>query len=110
MIPATLAAVPEAPLAPIPPVPPAPRIAPVPPVPPVPPSHWSNISIDDELITIDGQRKRFYVVVTGEQETSVENVFAAGDVSSPLAPTISGACGAGATAAKVIASRLTKKT
>jgi thioredoxin reductase (NADPH) len=47
-----------------------------------------------------------YVVVTGEQETSVGNVFAVGDVSNPLAPTIAGAMGAGATAAKVLASRL----
>ncbi|HWS99383.1 MAG TPA: FAD-dependent oxidoreductase [Pyrinomonadaceae bacterium] len=47
-----------------------------------------------------------YVVITGEQETSVGNVFAVGDVSNPLAPTIAGAVGAGATAAKVIASRL----
>jgi thioredoxin reductase (NADPH) len=52
---------------------------------------------------------RGYLVVTGEQETSVENVFAVGDISNPLAPTVSGACGAGATAAKVIASRLTGK-
>jgi thioredoxin reductase (NADPH) len=50
--------------------------------------------------------ERGYIVVTGEQETSVGNVFAIGDVSNPLAPTISGATGAGATAAKVIASRL----
>ena len=50
--------------------------------------------------------ERGYVVVTGEQETSVEMVFAIGDISNPLAPTVSGACGAGATAAKVIASRL----
>lgn len=50
--------------------------------------------------------ERGYVVVTGEQETSAEMVFAVGDVSNPLAPTVSGACGAGATAAKVIASRL----
>ncbi|MDT5059684.1 MAG: thioredoxin reductase [Acidobacteriota bacterium] len=50
--------------------------------------------------------ERGYIVVTGEQETSVGNVFAVGDVSNPLAPTISGACGAGATAAKVIAARL----
>lgn len=50
--------------------------------------------------------ERGYVVVTGEQETSVEMVFAVGDVSNPLAPTVSGATGAGATAAKVIASRL----
>src|SRR5215204_5405453 len=50
--------------------------------------------------------ERGYVVVTAEQETSAEMVFAVGDVSNPLAPTISGAAGAGATAAKVIASRL----
>jgi thioredoxin reductase (NADPH) len=50
-----------------------------------------------------------YVVVTGEHETSVSNVFAIGDVSNPRAPTLSGATGAGATAAKVIASRLMKK-
>jgi thioredoxin reductase (NADPH) len=50
--------------------------------------------------------ERGYIVVTGEQETSVGNVFAVGDVSNPLAPTIVGAAGAGATAAKVIAARL----
>ncbi|HEY6187916.1 MAG TPA: FAD-dependent oxidoreductase [Pyrinomonadaceae bacterium] len=50
--------------------------------------------------------ERGYIVVTGEQETSIGNVFAVGDVSNPLAPTISGATGAGATAAKIIASRL----
>ena len=50
--------------------------------------------------------ERGYVVVTGEQETSAEMVFAVGDISNPRAPTISGAAGAGATAAKVIASRL----
>jgi thioredoxin reductase (NADPH) len=47
-----------------------------------------------------------YIIVSGQQETSVISVFAVGDVSSPLAPTISGAVGAGATAAKVIGSRL----
>lgn len=47
-----------------------------------------------------------YVAVNREQETSVAMVFAAGDVSNPVAPTISGATGAGATAAKVIAARL----
>jgi thioredoxin reductase (NADPH) len=52
---------------------------------------------------------RGYVVTTGEQETSVEMVFAAGDLSNPLAPTVSGACGAGATAAKVIAARLSRR-
>jgi thioredoxin reductase (NADPH) len=49
---------------------------------------------------------RAYVVISSLQETSVENVFAVGDVANPLAPTISGAVGAGATAARVIASRL----
>jgi thioredoxin reductase (NADPH) len=52
--------------------------------------------------------ERGFIVVTGEQETSIGNVFAVGDVSNPLAPTISGATGAGATAAKVIASRLAR--
>lgn len=50
-----------------------------------------------------------YVTVTNEMETSVRNIFAIGDVSNPLAPTISGATGAGATAAKVIAARLNRK-
>jgi thioredoxin reductase (NADPH) len=47
-----------------------------------------------------------FLVVNGMQETNVPMVFAIGDVSNPLAPTISSATGAGATAAKVIASRL----
>ena len=47
-----------------------------------------------------------FVGVNSQQETSVPMVFAVGDVSNPLAPTISGATGAGATASKVIASRL----
>lgn len=47
-----------------------------------------------------------YIIAGGDRETSVDNVFAIGDVSNPLAPTISGATGAGATAAKVIAARL----
>jgi thioredoxin reductase (NADPH) len=50
-----------------------------------------------------------YVLTTSQHETSVSNVFAIGDVSNPLAPTISGATGAGATAAKIIASRLNKR-
>ncbi|MCM3870935.1 MAG: NAD(P)/FAD-dependent oxidoreductase [Pyrinomonadaceae bacterium] len=50
-----------------------------------------------------------YIVVTSQQETRVPNVFAVGDVSNPLAPTLSGATGAGATAAKVIAARLNSK-
>ncbi len=50
-----------------------------------------------------------YVVVNNQQETNVSMVFAVGDVSNPVGPTISGATGAGATAAKVIASRLNAK-
>jgi thioredoxin reductase (NADPH) len=50
-----------------------------------------------------------YVVVNSQRETSVPMVFAIGDVSNPVAPTISSATGAGATAAKIIASRLTAK-
>ena len=62
-----------------------------------------NTELFREQVHMD---ERGYIVVTGEQETSISNVFAIGDVSNPLAPTISGATGAGATAAKVIASRL----
>jgi thioredoxin reductase (NADPH) len=47
-----------------------------------------------------------FIIVKSSQETNVANIFAIGDVANPLAPTIVGACGAGATAAKVIASRL----
>lgn len=50
-----------------------------------------------------------YATVTSEQETNVPNVFAIGDVSNPLSPTIISAAGAGATAAKVIASRLNRR-
>ncbi|HJR06037.1 MAG TPA: FAD-dependent oxidoreductase [Pyrinomonadaceae bacterium] len=55
------------------------------------------------------QDERGYIKVSSEQETSAENVFAIGDISNPLAPTISGATGAGATAAKVLAARLGNK-
>ena len=62
-----------------------------------------NTDICREQIQLDDKG---YAVVTNQQETNVANVFAIGDVSNPLAPTISGAAGAGATAAKVIALRL----
>jgi len=52
--------------------------------------------------------ERGYVLVDSRHETNVANIFAIGDVANPLAPTIAGAVGAGATAAKVIASRLTR--
>lgn len=62
-----------------------------------------NTELFRDQLSVD---ERGYVVVNGQQETSVPNVFAIGDMTNPLAPTISGAVGGGATAAKVIASRL----
>ena len=62
-----------------------------------------NTEIFRQQLPLDN---RGYAVVNSQQETGVVNVFAIGDVSNPLAPTISSAAGAGATAAKVIASRL----
>jgi thioredoxin reductase (NADPH) len=62
-----------------------------------------NTELFGEQLHMD---ERGYIVITGEQETSVGNVFAVGDISNPLAPTISGAIGAGATAAKIISARL----
>src|SRR2546422_10112194 len=62
-----------------------------------------NTELFSGQLQLDGQG---YIIVSGDRETSVGNVFAIGDVSNPLAPTISGATGAGATAAKVIAARL----
>ncbi|HKO62308.1 MAG TPA: FAD-dependent oxidoreductase [Pyrinomonadaceae bacterium] len=53
--------------------------------------------------------KQGYVLVNNNLETSVENVFAIGDVASPHSPTISTASGNGATVAKVIASKLQQK-
>jgi thioredoxin reductase (NADPH) len=50
--------------------------------------------------------ERGYITTSAEHETSVANVFAIGDVSNPLAPTIAGATGAGATVAKLISARL----
>jgi thioredoxin reductase (NADPH) len=65
-----------------------------------------NIGLFREQIETD---ENGYVVVNSQQETNVPMVFAVGDVSNPIAPTISSATGAGATAAKVIASRLKAK-
>lgn len=49
-----------------------------------------------------------YIQAQNSQETSLSFVFAIGDVANPLAPTVSGATGSGATAAKVIAGRLNR--
>jgi len=65
-----------------------------------------NTELFREQLQVD---EHGYVGVNSEQETSVPMVFAVGDVSNRLAPTISSATGAGATAAKVISSRLNRK-
>lgn len=65
-----------------------------------------NTELFREQLTVD---ENGYLEVNSRQETNVPMVFAAGDVANPTAPTISGATGAGATAAKVIASRLNRK-
>ena len=62
-----------------------------------------NTQLFREQLELD---EKGYIKVSSTQEASVPMVFAVGDVSNPLAPTISGAAGAGATAAKVIAARL----
>lgn len=62
-----------------------------------------NTELVGDQVQLDEQR---YIVTDSRQETNLPMVFAVGDVSNPLAPTISSAVGAGATAAKVIASRL----
>ncbi|HKP47833.1 MAG TPA: FAD-dependent oxidoreductase [Pyrinomonadaceae bacterium] len=64
-----------------------------------------NTDLVRDQIDLD---KTGYVLTDAQHETKLTNVFAIGDVSNPVAPTISGAAGAGATAAKVIASRLNK--
>lgn len=66
-----------------------------------------NTGILREQVAVDD---RGYVLVNRNLETNMNNVFAIGDVSSPLSPTISTASGNGATAAKVIASRLQQKS
>jgi thioredoxin reductase (NADPH) len=62
-----------------------------------------NTHLFKEQLEMD---EKSYIKVNSTQETNVPMVFAVGDVSNPLAPTISSATGAGATAAKVIAARL----
>lgn len=53
-----------------------------------------------------------YVKINAACQTSVEGVFAVGDIANPLAPTVSGAVGMGATAVKqlsIISRQLKKK-
>ena len=72
-----------------------------------------RIGVEPNSQLFNGQLQldaRGYIVVDASQQTTVENVFAIGDVANPLAPTIAGATGAGATAAKVIAARLLRRS
>lgn len=62
-----------------------------------------NTELFKEQIPTDGEG---FITVNSQQETNLPMVFAVGDVSNSIAPTISGAAGSGATAAKVIAARL----
>lgn len=50
--------------------------------------------------------KNGYIEIDSRCETSVENVFAVGDLANPLAPTVSSAVGTGATAAKALTAKL----
>ncbi|HVS21799.1 MAG TPA: NAD(P)/FAD-dependent oxidoreductase, partial [Pyrinomonadaceae bacterium] len=62
-----------------------------------------NTELFQDQLELD---EKGYIGVSARQETSTKNVFAIGDVASPLSPTISSAVGDGTTAAKVIVSRL----
>jgi thioredoxin reductase (NADPH) len=64
-----------------------------------------NTELFRESLKLD---KNGYIEISGTGETSAENVFAAGDVANPLAPTVSSAVGSGATAVKVIFDRLNR--
>jgi thioredoxin reductase (NADPH) len=65
-----------------------------------------NTELVGDQLRLDEQR---YVLTDSRHETDVPLVFAIGDVSNPLAPTIISAAGGGATVAKVIAARLNKR-
>lgn len=65
-----------------------------------------NSELVREQLAVD---EKGYIEVSSIHETSVPFVFAIGDVSNPVGPTISGATGAGATAAKAISARLNNR-
>lgn len=58
-----------------------------------------NTEIFADQIELD---ENGYIEINRVCETSIENVFAVGDVANPLAPTVSSAVGTGAIAVKVI--------
>jgi thioredoxin reductase (NADPH) len=62
-----------------------------------------NTKLFKEKLDLD---KLGYIKINSNCETSLESIFAVGDVANPIAPTISSASGMGATAAKVIYSNL----
>ena len=71
-----------------------------------------RIGVEPNTELVRGQvnlTEQGYILTNSEHETNVPMVFAIGDVANPLAPTISSAVGAGATAAKVIAARLSAR-
>jgi len=62
-----------------------------------------NSEIIREKVALDTDG---YIKINSNCETSVKGIFAVGDVANPLAPTVSGAVGMGATAAKAISALL----
>ena len=65
-----------------------------------------NSELFDGKLKLDENR---YIKVSASCETSADRVFAVGDVANPLSPTVSGAVGMGATAAKVIFDKLQRE-
>ncbi len=62
-----------------------------------------NTEIVRGQLGLDGQG---FIKINQNCETNIKGVFAIGDVANPLAPTISGAVGMGATAVKIIGEKL----
>lgn len=62
-----------------------------------------NTSLLEGKISLD---KDGYCLIDSNCETSVKNIYAIGDVANPLAPTISGATGMGASVIKIVYERL----
>lgn len=58
-----------------------------------------NTKLLHEKIELD---ENGYCLINSHCETTVKNIYAIGDVANPLAPTISGAVGMGASVAKII--------
>ena len=63
-----------------------------------------NSDLFEDQLELDERR---YIRIDHQCETNVKGVFAVGDIANPASPTISSAVGMGATAVKVIRSRIT---